>query len=104
MAVVEVHATGERFEGVTGALLGYYQGEANTVGGFTIDGVEYPAKADVPEPAVVAAGEAFDPADCTVDEVKDYLAGATPVEQERVIAAERGGKARVSLLGEPQDS
>ena len=99
MAVVEVHATGERFEGVEGALLDYYQGEANTVGGYTIDGQEFPAKVDVPDESV-PADEVFDPAGHTVDEVNDYLANATPAEQERVLAAEADGKGRVTLVGD----
>lgn len=98
MATIVVHANGATFEGVEGRLLDYYQGEANTVGGYTIDGVEYPAKADVPDAAVVAAGAAFDPSEHTVAEVLDYLAGATPEEQERVLTAEAAGKARTSLL------
>jgi hypothetical protein len=95
MAVVEVHATGERFEGVTGSLLGYYQGEANTVGGLTIDGVAYPAK---------IAESDFDPAAHTVVEVQEHLASATPGEQARVLDAEADSKARVSLVGEPDQS
>lgn len=95
MATVTVNLTGETFE-ASGALLAYYQGEAATVGGYTIDGLNYPAKLDVP----ADEAEAFDPADHNVADVQTYLANATPAEQDRVIAAERAGKARVSLVGD----
>lgn len=42
----------------------------------------------------------FDPADHTVEEVNDHLADADDAEQARVLEAERGGKARVGVLGE----
>ena len=41
---------------------------------------------------------AYDPADHTVDEVKEYLDGADDAERERVLAAEADGKARKGLL------
>lgn len=40
----------------------------------------------------------FDPAEHTVAEVEKHLAGADDTERERVLAAERAGKARSSLL------
>lgn len=88
MAVVQVHATGEEIE-ATGALLDYYLGEAGTVGGYTIDGSEYPRK--------IAASD-FDPAEHTVEEVQAHLALSMPGERARVIAAEQAGQARVTLL------
>lgn len=102
MATIEVHATGETFEGVTGSLLAYYQGEANAVGGYTIDGVDYPAKVDVP----ADEAEAFDPARHTVTEVSEHLAESTLAEQERVLEAERarGEDARVTLVGHEDDA
>lgn len=41
--------------------------------------------------------ELFDPSDHTVDEVEAYLATADDAERERVLAAEKAGKARKSL-------
>lgn len=43
------------------------------------------------------AGAEFDPSDHTVDEVEAYLATADDAERERVLAAEKAGKARKSL-------
>lgn len=40
-----------------------------------------------------------DPADFTVDQVQAHLATADDTEQERVLQAERDGRARVSLVG-----
>lgn len=99
MATIKVHSTGESYE-ATGPLLDYYQGEANTVGGLTIDGIEYPAKADVPTEAEVETGGAYDPGEHTVEEVQEYLANATDDERARVLAAEAEGKARKSLVGD----
>lgn len=41
--------------------------------------------------------EQFDPADHTADEVREYLATASPDEFARVKAAEAGGKDRKSV-------
>lgn len=43
-------------------------------------------------------GESFDPADYGVGAVKRYLEGASEDERQRVLDAEREGKARKSLL------
>lgn len=40
----------------------------------------------------------FDPDEHTVDEVEQHLTGAPPEEVERVVAAERSGKARKTVL------
>jgi hypothetical protein len=45
--------------------------------------------------------DVFDPAEHTVDEVKDYLDGQHPDEVARVLAAEEAGKARTTLLASP---
>lgn len=42
---------------------------------------------------------AFDPSSATVDQVNAYLADANGEERDRVLAAERAGKARVGVLG-----
>lgn len=42
--------------------------------------------------------EEFDPAEHTVEEVKEYLDGADDTERERVLAAEAEGKGRKTLL------
>ena len=92
MATVIQLATGSVMEGVEGALLAYYQGEANTVGGYSIDGVEFPEKVDVGE-------SDFDPSEHTVPEVEQHLAESTPAEQERVIDAEKSAsKPRKTLV------
>lgn len=44
----------------------------------------------------------FDPSKHNVDEVNQYLADADEEERERVLAAERDGKARTSIL--PDDT
>lgn len=90
MAEVIVHATGQTLT-ADGPLLDYYRGEAATVGGYTIDGAEYPRK--------IALSD-FDPGDHTVDEVQEHLALSMPGEQARVLDAERAGQARVTLLRE----
>lgn len=103
MATIHVHSTGATYE-ATGPLLDYYQGEANTVGGLTIDDVEYPAKTNVPTEAEVESGDAFDPGEHTVEEVQEYLENATDEERERVLAAEAEGKARKSLAADEDDT
>lgn len=45
----------------------------------------------------------FDPADHTVAEVQEHLASADDAERERVLAAEKDGKARKGLLEEEGD-
>lgn len=53
--------------------------------------------------AAAAEGEGsteFDPAEHNADKVKEYLLTASEEETERVLAAERDGKARVSILNE----
>jgi hypothetical protein len=53
------------------------------------------------KPAEEAAPAAdFDPSRHTVDEVSAYLSQADEAEKERVLAAERAGKARKSIVGE----
>jgi hypothetical protein len=79
--------------------------------------VEHPAigKARVPETAIPHLGdgwtvhgeavnpvevpEPFDPTEHTVAEVNHYLDYATPEERDRVLAAERDGKARAGIVG-----
>lgn len=45
------------------------------------------------------AADLWDPADYNVDDVNDYLADADEDEYERVMSAERAGKARVGIIG-----
>lgn len=47
------------------------------------------------------SGSGFDPAQASVDEVNDYLAGADTNEVQRVLAAEAAGKARKGVLDGP---
>lgn len=42
----------------------------------------------------------FDPADHKIEEVQAYLADADEAERDRVLAAERDGKARVTILND----
>lgn len=42
----------------------------------------------------------FDPNDATVEEVQAKLAKATDAERDRILAAERGGKSRKTILEE----
>lgn len=54
------------------------------------------------KPAELVSGEdggEFDPFDHTVEDVKAYLAEADEAERERVLAAERAGKGRTTLIG-----
>lgn len=64
-------------------------------GGYTIVDAE-------PEPTTtkVETSQVYDPANYTVDEVNTYLAEASPEERDRVLQAEREGKARKGILGE----
>lgn len=48
---------------------------------------------------VVPASTGFDPSAHTVDEVNDYVAHSDEAEQQRVMEAERAGKARKGILG-----
>jgi hypothetical protein len=69
---------------------------------------EYPAPVvDEEAEAKLAAAQApFDPSDHTVAEVQEYLethGDSPPGEGDRVLAAERAGKNRVSLTGEAED-
>lgn len=52
------------------------------------------------EGSVESTEEQFDPAQHNSEAVLAYLATAAPEEQERVLAAERGGKARRAVLGQ----
>lgn len=56
------------------------------------------AEADEFHQQQVDAGVVFDPGAHTVDEVNAYLASADPDERERVVEAEKAGKARVTIL------
>ncbi|NUR28505.1 MAG: hypothetical protein HOV76_32385 [Hamadaea sp.] len=49
-------------------------------------------------PVVEYAADSFDPGQHTVEEVAAYLTEADDAERERVLTAERDGKARKSLL------
>ncbi|HEX4432793.1 MAG TPA: hypothetical protein VHZ96_26205 [Frankiaceae bacterium] len=53
MATVTVLATGESIT-AEGPLLAYYRGEAATVGGYSIDGVDYPRRTTA---EVIAEGD-----------------------------------------------
>jgi hypothetical protein len=52
-----------------------------------------------PDPPV---GEVFDPSEHTVAEVNEYL-DANPDDEDRVIEAERAGKARKALIGDDDE-
>lgn len=67
---------------------------------FQFDGFTLPAPEPTPtaEPPASAGSAEYDPAEHTVAEVQDYLAAADDAERDRVLSAERGGKARSSLL------
>ncbi|WML63674.1 hypothetical protein [Rhodococcus sp. AH-ZY2] len=54
-----------------------------------------------PEPTTtqVESSQLYDPANNTVDDVNAYLVDASPEERERVLQAEREGKARKGILG-----
>jgi hypothetical protein len=63
-------------------------------------GVDYAAPGDEPAPPAPKAGKSgFDPGEHTVAEVQEYLA-AHPGETDAVLAAEKAGKARATLVGE----
>jgi len=62
------------------------------------DGEPVAAGTNNPDPA----SDAFDPGAHTVADVELYLADH-PDERDRVLAAERDGKNRVSLVGEDDD-
>lgn len=56
---------------------------------------ETPAAA---EGAEEEPADEFDPSKATVEEVQEYLDGADDTERERVLAAEKDGKARKTVL------
>lgn len=45
----------------------------------------------------------YNPADYTVEQVNDYLKTADDAERERVLEAERDGKARTGIVGDGSD-
>lgn len=45
----------------------------------------------------------FDPSAATVTEVQEYLAGADVAERDRVLAEEKAGKNRVSIVGSDEE-
>lgn len=53
----------------------------------------------VPQDEGTPPADLFDPAEHDLDEVRDYLATASPEEAARVREAERAGKARKGILG-----
>jgi hypothetical protein len=53
---------------------------------------------DDPDPQTDDGDDEFDPSAHTVDEVRDYL-DENPDDEDRVLAAERAGKNRSSLVG-----
>ena len=55
-----------------------------------------------PEPLPDPEGAEFDPGAHTVAEVNEYL-DANPDDEDRVIEAERAGKARKALIGDDED-
>jgi hypothetical protein len=48
------------------------------------------------------SSEEFDPFTASVNEVKERLANADDIERERVLAAERDGKARKGILADTE--
>lgn len=48
------------------------------------------------------SAEEFDPSKASVTEVNEYLEGADKTERERVLAAERNGKARRGILADTE--
>jgi hypothetical protein len=69
-------------------------------------GVEYDEPGEAPADTAPAAApepaSPLDPSDGTVDEVNAYLA-EHPEDADRVLAAERAGKARVGVLGDDDE-
>jgi hypothetical protein len=61
-------------------------------------GVDYAPPGEV-TPTVQAKPASFDPGEHTVAEVHDYIA-AHPGEADAVLAAEKSGKARATLVGD----
>jgi hypothetical protein len=59
-----------------------------------------PAGDAIPGPAPDNQEAQFDPADHNIEEVEAYIASADATERERILAAEREGKARKGILGE----
>lgn len=45
----------------------------------------------------------FDPTEASVPEVRDYLSGADEDERKRVLAEEKAGKNRVSIVGSDEE-
>lgn len=53
--------------------------------------------------AELEAAKPFDPSKANVDEVKEYLSGATEDERARVISEEKAGKNRTSIVGTDEE-
>ena len=72
-------------------------------------GVEEKATSDVtvetlhnPGDSAADQGNEFDPADHSVEEVKAYIEDANDEERQRVLEAEKSGKARKTLLSDEE--
>jgi trigger factor len=69
---------------VTGAVAAHYR--------------KLPGWKPVKQPKPAPAGGEFDPAEHNRDQVLEHLAGADGAERERVLTAERAGRARKTIL------
>jgi len=66
-------------------------------------GVDYAAPGEEPAAPKAKASAGFDPGEHTVAEVEEYLA-KHPGEVDAVLAAEKAGKARATLVGSSEDA
>lgn len=76
-------------------------GESGPAGDLRAAGEEGPAgdPRQSGEEKLKGNGKAFDPSDHTVDEVRKQLDKADTAERARIIAAEKAGKARSTIIG-----
>lgn len=53
--------------------------------------------------AEIDAAKPFNPSEASVAEVQEYLAGADEAERDRVLAEEKAGKNRVTIVGNGEE-
>lgn len=61
------------------------------------------AEEEAARQAEINAAKPFDPSTASVPEVQAYLAGADEAERDRVLAEEKAGKNRVTIVGSDEE-
>lgn len=61
------------------------------------------AEEEAARQAEIEAAKPFDPSAASVPEVQEYLSGADEAERNRVLAEEKAGKNRVTIVGNDEE-